>query len=139
MIFALRGCLSDISSSHFLDASKVWGMLHHGSVGASLEQNKRNLTLTRTLTLDLLLPPIVFHNKNCDFVMLFTELSFLQLIHCLFFIWGGNVSLAICRSSIEWFLNDGKVGLSWIEWLTIVNNFHAALILFKWQWLSFYI
>ena len=38
-------------------------MLHHGSVLASLKQNKRNLILTLTLTLNVLLPCIVFHNK----------------------------------------------------------------------------
>ena len=37
--------------------------LHQGPVGASSEQNKRNLTLT--LTLNLLLPSIAFYNKIC--------------------------------------------------------------------------
>ena len=40
-------------------------MLHHGSVRASLNQNKKNLkkpkTLTLTLTLNVLLPSIAFH------------------------------------------------------------------------------
>ena len=35
--------------------------LHQGPVGASSEQNKRNLTLT----LNLLLPSIAFYNKIC--------------------------------------------------------------------------
>ena len=35
-------------------------MLDHGSVGASLKQNKRNLIQTLTLTLNILLPSIVF-------------------------------------------------------------------------------
>ena len=40
---------------------KSRSMLHHGSVGAILKQNKRNLILT--LTLNVLLPFIVFHSK----------------------------------------------------------------------------
>ena len=40
---------------------KSRSMLHHGSVGAILKQNKRNLILT--LTLNVLLPSIVFHDK----------------------------------------------------------------------------
>ena len=35
--------------------------LHQGPVGASSEQNKRNLTLTH----NLLLPSIAFYNKIC--------------------------------------------------------------------------
>ena len=35
-------------------------MLDHGSVEASLKQNKRNLIQTLTLTLNILLPSIVF-------------------------------------------------------------------------------
>ena len=45
---------------------KSRSMLHHGSVWASLKQNKRNLkkpNLNPNLTLKVLLPPIVFHNK----------------------------------------------------------------------------
>ena len=33
----LRGCSSDIASSYFFRPSKVWSMLHYGSVGASPE------------------------------------------------------------------------------------------------------
>ena len=66
-------------------------MLHDGSVGASLELNKRNLTLT----LDLLLPSIAFYNKICDFVMSFMELSFLRFIHGLNFV----LSLEFCKIS----------------------------------------
>ena len=33
----IRGCSSDIGSSYFFRPSKVWSMLHHGSVGASSE------------------------------------------------------------------------------------------------------
>ena len=40
---------------------KSRSILRHGSVGATLKQNKRNLTLT--LTLNVLLPSIVFHNE----------------------------------------------------------------------------
>ena len=40
---------------------KSRSMLPQGSVGASLKQNKRNLT--PTLTLNVLLPSNVFHNK----------------------------------------------------------------------------
>ena len=45
-------------------------MLYHGSVGVSSEQNKRNLTLT----LNVPLPSIVFHNKIFVFIMIFTAL-----------------------------------------------------------------
>ena len=38
---------------------KSRSMLHHRSVGASLKENKRTLTLT----INVLLPSIVFHNK----------------------------------------------------------------------------
>ena len=38
-------CMSDIASSCFCCSSKAWSMLHHGSLGASLEQNNGNLTL----------------------------------------------------------------------------------------------
>ena len=50
--------------------------------GASLERNKRNLTLTQTFK--LLLPSMVFHDKICVFITIFTTLSFLRLIHDLF-------------------------------------------------------
>ena len=56
-------------------------MLHHGLEGASSEYNKRNLTLTLTLNLQLLLHSIVFHNKICVFFMIFTTLSILRLIY----------------------------------------------------------
>ena len=59
---------------------KSRSMLHHGSLGASLKQNKRNLTLT----LNLLLPFFVFHNKICVVIIIFTAFSFLRLIHGLF-------------------------------------------------------
>ena len=77
-------CSFDIASSCFFRPSKVWSTLHHGSVGASSEYYKRNLTQRLTLTLNLLLPSIVFHNKICGFIMIFTALSFLPLIHDLF-------------------------------------------------------
>ena len=60
-------------------------MLHYGSVGASSEKNKRNLTQTLTQTLNLLLPSIVFHNKICVFIMIVTALSFLRLNHSLLY------------------------------------------------------
>ena len=65
-------------------------MLHHGSVGASWEYNKRNLTLT--LTFNVPLPSIFYHNKIFLFIM-FTALSFLQLTHGLFLIWGTSWTL----------------------------------------------
>ena len=65
-------------------------MLHHGSVGASWEYNKRNLTLT--LTFNVPLPSIFYHNKIFVFIM-FTALSFLQLTHGLFLIWGTSWTL----------------------------------------------
>ena len=52
-------------------------MLHHGSVGASSEKNKRHLDLTRNIPL----PSIVFHNKIFVFIMIFTALSFVRLFH----------------------------------------------------------
>ena len=86
----LWGCSFDIASSYFFRQSKVRSMLHHGSLGTRSEKNKRNLTLR--LTLNLLLPSIVFYNKICVLIIIFTALSFLRLIHGLFLIWGGNVS-----------------------------------------------
>ena len=59
-------------------------MLDQGSVGASLKLNKRNLTIT--LTLNLLSPSIVFYNKICVIIIIFTAFSFLRLIHGLFII-----------------------------------------------------
>ena len=66
-------------------------MLHHGSVGASSEQNKRNPTLNLTLILNFLLPTIDFLIKSVS-IMVFKALSFLRLIHSLFLTRGGNVS-----------------------------------------------
>ena len=63
----IRECSFDIVSSSFFLPRKVWSMLHQGSVGASWEENKRNITLT--LTLNLVLPSIIFHNKTCVFMM----------------------------------------------------------------------
>ena len=87
-----KGCSSDIGSSYFSGPSKVRSMLrsmlHHWSVKLSSEENKTNLTLT----LNLLLPSIVFYNKIRFFIMIFTVLSFLRFIYGLFLIWGGNVS-----------------------------------------------
>ena len=60
--------------------------------GGEFRINKRILTLTLSLTLNLLLPSIVSYNKIFVLIMIFTALSFLRLIHGLFFIWGGNVS-----------------------------------------------
>ena len=79
----IRGCSSDIASSYFSVQVKSRSMLHHGS---------RNLTLSLTLNLLLLLPSIVFYDKICVFIIIFTALSFLRVIHGLFIIWGGNVS-----------------------------------------------
>ena len=50
---------------------KSRSMLYHGPMGESLKQNKRNLTLT--LTLNLLLASIVFHNKICVFIIICTD------------------------------------------------------------------
>ena len=55
---------------------KSWSMLHHGSVEASLKQNKRNL---KTLTLNVLLPSIIFHYKIYVFIIIFTAFSFYGL------------------------------------------------------------
>ena len=63
---------------------KLRSVLHHGSASASLKQNKRNLTLTLILTLNILLPSIVFHNKIKVFIIFFMTFSFLRLIHGLF-------------------------------------------------------
>ena len=87
----VQGCSSNISSSYFFRQSKVRSMLHHGSVGASSEKNKRNLTLNLTLTLNFLLPTIDFLIKFVS-IMVFKALSFLRLIHSLFLTRGGNVS-----------------------------------------------
>ena len=81
-----KGCSSDIGSSYFSRPSKVRSMLrsmlHHWSVKLSSEENKTNLTLT----LNLLLPSIVFYNKIRFFIMIFTVLSFLRFIYGLFLI-----------------------------------------------------
>ena len=86
----LKGVSSDTASSYFFRQIKARSILHHGSVGAISEENKRNLTLT--LILKLLLPSIVFYNKSCVLIMIFTASSFLRLIHALFLISGGNAS-----------------------------------------------
>ena len=77
-----RGCSYDTASSYFFRASEVWSILHHGSVGASSEKNEWNLILilTLTVTLNLLFPSIVFHNKICVFIVIFMALSFVRLI-----------------------------------------------------------
>ena len=98
-----RGCSFDFASSYFFRPNKVWSMLHHGSVGTSSEQNLRNLILA--LNLNLLLPSIVFHYKICIFVMIFTALSFLWLIHGLYFALGGNVRLCVSLK-ISKFIRD---------------------------------
>ena len=68
-------------------------------------QNKiRNLTLTITVTLNLLLRSIVFHCKICVFIVTFTALSFLWLIHGLFFIWAEMpVRLYVSFEFLLWF------------------------------------
>ena len=48
-------------------------MLHNESVEASAEWIKRNLTLT--VTLNLLLPSTVFHDKICVLIPIFMTLS----------------------------------------------------------------
>ena len=57
----MKNVLQEVVHLIFYRPSKVWNMLHHGPVGASLEETKINLTLT--LTFNLLLP-IVFHNNR---------------------------------------------------------------------------
>ena len=79
-----RGCSPDIAFSYFFRPSKVGSMLHHESVWASLQQNKRNLILAKTLTLKFPSPFIIFHNKNYVFIMVFAALSFLRLIYGFF-------------------------------------------------------
>ena len=69
----LEGVSSGITSSYFFVQVNSRSMLHHVSVGASLKQNKSNLILT--LTLNILLPSIVFHNKICVFIIIFTDYS----------------------------------------------------------------
>ena len=63
---------------------KSRSMLHHGSVEASSEYNKRNSTLT--LTFNVPLRSNVFHNKIFALIIIFKALSFLRLIHGSFFI-----------------------------------------------------
>ena len=74
---SIRECSFDIVSSSFFLPRKVWSMLHQGSVGASWEENKRNITLT--LTLNLILPSIIFHNKTCVFIMVLQLYDFYGL------------------------------------------------------------
>ena len=60
--------------------------------GCEFEINQKKPNPNLNPNLDLLLPSIVCQNKVCVFIMIFTALSFLWLIHCIFVIWGGNVS-----------------------------------------------
>ena len=74
-----RGCSSDIASSHFSVQVKSRSMLHHGSVGVSSEQNKRNLTLTYHYYLLLF-----FYDKIClyhDFYGFTSFTAYSQLIY----------------------------------------------------------
>ena len=75
----------------FFQSSKICSMVHHGSVGESSEQYKRNLTLT--LTLNILLTFIVFHNKITRYLDYYGFIIFTAY----FFIWGGNVHQTICH------------------------------------------
>ena len=79
-----EGAHPTLPSHIFSILVKSRSMLHHGSVAASLEYNKRNLTLT--LTFNVPLPSSVLHNKIFAFIIIFMALSFLRLIHDLFFI-----------------------------------------------------
>ena len=63
-----------------------------GQWGRFQNKIKERFLLTLTLALKLLLPSIVFYNKICVLIMIFTALSFLRLIHALFLISGGNAS-----------------------------------------------
>ena len=76
----------------FFRPSKVTEHVTSRASGSWVQNKIKNLTSTLTLNLLLLLPSIVFYDKICFFIMIFTALSFLRLIHSLLIIWGGNVS-----------------------------------------------
>ena len=75
-----RGCLSDIASSYLFRPSKVWKDVTSRVSGGEFKIKKRNLTLT----LNLLVPSIVFHNNICVLIMIFTDLSFYALFTAYF-------------------------------------------------------
>ena len=51
-----------------------------------------------TLTLNFILPSIVFHNKNCVSIMVFNALAFLQLISGLI-LHGEEMSVRPCEAA----------------------------------------
>ena len=79
--FILPGCSSDITSSNFFRPSKVTELV---TLRVSEGEFKKKLNLNPNPY--LLLPSIVFHNKICVFIIIFTALSFLRHIHGLFII-----------------------------------------------------
>ena len=85
-----------------------------------LEQNKTNLTLTVTLTLNLLLSSIVFHNKICVFIITFMVLSFLWLFTA-YFLYEEVMSVKVHvmyesqskgKTVMSWSLQKKKEGIS---------------------------
>ena len=90
-IHIYEGVHLTLSPDIFFRRRKVWNMLHQGSVGASSEQNKRNLTLI----LNLLLASIVFHNTICVFIIIFTALSFFMAYSKLIFYMGGRGVMSV--------------------------------------------
>ena len=73
----------------FFRPSKVWSIFHHALVAANSEWNE--IILTLTLTLNLVLTFIVFH--NFFFLSWFLWLyHFYGLFTAYLFMWGGNVS-----------------------------------------------
>ena len=102
--------------------------VHHRSVGASLEWNKENLTLTLTLTLDSLLPSTVFHNKIYAFFMIFTALWFLRLIQGLDYRFKTIISLHQCTSYVAPLANLPLRRIYLCKWIALClsGNFQAS-------------
>ena len=81
LLHKLGGCSSDISSSYFFYPSEVWSLLSRVSGGEfRIKEIKTNPNPNPNVK-----PSIIFHNNICVFIMIFTALSFLQLIYSLFF------------------------------------------------------
>ena len=101
-IHIYEGVHLTLSPDIFFRRRKVWNMLHQGSVGASSEQNKRNLTLI----LNLLLASIVFHNTICVFIIIFTALSFFMAYSKLIFYMGGRgvMSVRLYDILVYWYI-----------------------------------
>ena len=111
-----------LPSHIFFCPSKVWSMLHHGSVGVSSEKNKINLTLTLNLLL--------------FFIITFVSLSgFLRLYHfySLFTAYLLYVEVMPVRPYVTVLHCSAKLGstLGWNSLNRFLVNSHVTLSNFK--------